>query len=91
MGKLQDKLKEILDFKWRDEDKKTMIGMMENAIYYRRLIPKTIEKDIIKCIDICLQERRDLDYFRANCTCKHQKTSLNGDYKTVVDDDTNKS
>lgn len=64
MGSLQDKLDEILSLSWDEEDKKVMVGLMKNAIYYRRLIPKNLEKDIIKCIDICIREKQDLDNFR---------------------------
>lgn len=77
MGDLQDKLDEILNLQWEEDDKIIMINIMKNAIYYKRLIPKTFEKDIIKCIDVCLKEKRDLDALRVRCTCIHPSPHTN--------------
>lgn len=73
MGKklLQAKQDEILKLSWEDGDKKMLAEMMSNAIYYHRLIPKAMEADIIKCIDLCIREKLSLDEFREKCTCSH--------------------
>ena len=71
MGKklLQAKLDEILLLSFSDEDRKMMTEMMTNMLYYHRLIPKSMEVDIVKCIDLCIREKLSLDNFRASCSC----------------------
>ena len=80
MGKklLQAKQDEILKLSWEDGDKKMLSEMMSNAIYYHRLIPKSMINDVIQCIDLCIREKLSLDKFREKCTCSH----LEGDDET---------
>ena len=62
--KLQEVLKkvEFLDFK--EEDKILIKEMIEGMLYYHRLIPKSLEIQVIKCIDICISEKEELDNLR---------------------------
>lgn len=66
MDKLQDKLNEILSLNWSEEDKNTLSKIMESIIYYKRLIPSKFEHEVLACINICIREKRELDFIKKN-------------------------
>lgn len=69
MTSLSDKLSEILSLDLDEEEKKILQRMIENLLYYKRIIPRSIEKDLHLCIDIMLKEKKILDKYKAKCTC----------------------
>ncbi len=64
MSDLKAKLKEIIELDWQEEDKAKFEEMIKNVMYYRLFLSKTLEQDIINCLDICIKEKRELDDLR---------------------------
>ena len=64
MSDLKAKLKEIIELDWQEEDKAKFEEMIKNVMYYRLFLSKTLEKDIINCLNICIKEKRELDDLR---------------------------
>ena len=49
----------------REEDRRFLKEMIKGVLYYKRIIPKSLESLIVRCIDICVAEKIELDYLRA--------------------------
>lgn len=64
MSKLNEKLKEILALDWKEEDKAKFELMMKNVMYYKLFLTKALEQDIIYCLDLCINEKKELDEIR---------------------------
>ena len=64
MSDLKAKLKEIIELDWQEEDKAKFEEMIKNVMYYRLFLSKTLEQDIINCLNICIKEKRELDDLR---------------------------
>jgi hypothetical protein len=82
MGVLEDKLDEIKKLKWSEEDEKVMIKVMKNAIFYRRLLSKTFETDLIKCVDICIREKKLLESFMYSLKSSDKDVSNDESHET---------
>lgn len=59
MSKLNEKLKEILALDWKEEDKAKFELMMKNVMYYKLFLTKALEQDIIYCLDLCINEKKN--------------------------------
>lgn len=67
MSDLKSKLKEIMELEWQDDDKNKLETLIKNVMYYKFLLSKALEQDIINCLDICIKEKRELDEIRKFC------------------------
>lgn len=71
---MKEKLDDILLLDWDEEDKNCLLKIVEGIIYFKRLIPKSFEKEIVKCLDICIREKKQLDKLRLECSCLKKET-----------------
>ncbi len=67
MSNLKEKLKEIIELEWQQDDKEKLEIMIKNVLYYKVFLSKTLEQDIINCLDICIREKKELDEIRKLC------------------------
>lgn len=59
MSNLKEKLKEIIELEWQQDDKEKLEIMIKNVLYYKVFLSKTLEQDIINCLDICIREKKN--------------------------------
>lgn len=60
-SELQKKLDEVLLLDWPDEDKSVLTEVLRGVLFFKRVISKTFEKQVIKCIDICISVKKELE------------------------------
>ena len=46
---------------------------MENIIYYKKLIPKSLKQDIMNALQMCNVLKTELEIYRAKCNCLASK------------------
>ena len=61
---LEEKLQEVLSLNWSLEDKEVLYEALKSIISFKRFIPNAVINQILKCIDICIREKRELDALR---------------------------
>lgn len=71
---MKEQMNDILLLNWDEEDKNCLIKIVEGIVYFKRLIPKSFEKEITKCLDICIREKKELDKMRLECECLKKQT-----------------
>lgn len=70
----EQELEALLEKKWSDEERKLISGLMENVIYYKKLIPKSLKQDILNALQICNVLKNELEIYREKCKCLLEKT-----------------
>lgn len=68
MSNLKEKLKEIIELEWQEDDKNKLEMMIKNVMYYKVFLSKALEQDIVNCLDICIREKKELDKLRTFST-----------------------
>lgn len=60
----EEEMKKLLEKDW-EEDEYTLINrLMENLVYYKRLMPKTLKSDIIAALEMCNKLKMELEVLR---------------------------
>ena len=60
----EEEMKRLLEKDW-EEDEYTLINrLMENLVYYKRLVPKTLKSDIIAALEMCNRLKMELEVLR---------------------------
>jgi hypothetical protein len=60
-AKLEEAIIQINDLELSDEDRNTLVDMLRGIMYISFFIPKKIEEQAFKCIDICIREKKKLE------------------------------
>lgn len=60
----EEEMKKLLEKNW-EEDEKTLINrLLENLVYYKRLMPKALKLDIIAALELCNKLKVELEDLR---------------------------
>jgi hypothetical protein len=60
----EEEMKVLLDKDWEEDEYKLISRLMENLVYYKRLMPKTLKSDIIEALELCNKLKVELDVLR---------------------------
>jgi len=63
-----DHAKLLLDHNWSDDERVLFKKMIDNLIFYRKLIPKAMKTDIITLLEISNKIKKEYDELKT-CTC----------------------
>lgn len=69
----EQELDNLLQKNWSDEEKRLITLLMENVIYYKKLIPKSLKQDIMNALQMCNVLKTELEIYRAKCNCLASK------------------
>lgn len=58
---LKEKLDQVLELQWDDEEKKVLVEVLDSIYYFRRFISKKFEEQVVKSIDICIKYKKIVD------------------------------
>lgn len=61
MSQITDKINELLQKEWTEEDKKIITDLLSNIKYYKKFIPKTVIEDICRAIELCIKLKTERD------------------------------
>jgi len=65
----EQELDNLLQKNWSDEERRLISLLMENVIYYKKLIPKSLKQDIMNALQMCNVLKTELEIYRAKCNC----------------------
>lgn len=65
----EQELDNLLQKNWSDEERRLIGLLMENVIYYKKLIPKSLKQDILNALQMCNVLKTELEIYRAKCNC----------------------
>jgi hypothetical protein len=69
----EQELDNLLQKNWSDEERRLITLLMENVIYYKKLIPKSLKQDIMNALQMCNVLKTELEIYRAKCNCLASK------------------
>lgn len=69
----EQELDNLLQKNWSDEDRRLISLLMDNVIYYKKLIPKSLKQDIMNALQMCNVLKTELEIYRAKCNCLESK------------------
>jgi len=69
----EQELDNLLQKNWSDEERRLISLLMENVIYYKKLIPKSLKQDIMNALQMCNVLKTELEIYRAKCNCLESK------------------
>jgi hypothetical protein len=69
----EQELDNLLQKNWSDEERRLISLLMENIIYYKKLIPKSLKQDIMNALQMCNVLKTELEIYRAKCNCLASK------------------
>lgn len=73
----EQELDNLLQKNWSDEERRFISLLMENVIYYKKLIPKNLKQDIMNALQMCNVLKTELEIYRAKCKCLESKNVSN--------------
>lgn len=66
----EEELKLLLEKKWEDEERELINKLMSNLSYYKKLLPKSLRKDITDALQMCNVLKMELEKYRELCKCQ---------------------
>jgi hypothetical protein len=69
----EQELDNLLQKNWSDEERRLISLLMDNVIYYKKLIPKSLKQDIMNALQMCNVLKTELEIYRAKCNCLESK------------------
>jgi hypothetical protein len=57
----EDEMKKLLDKKWEEDEHKLISRLLENLVYYKRLMSKSLKTDIILVLELCNKLKTELE------------------------------
>jgi len=61
---IKDEFKRLLDKDWTIEQKTLITNIMQSVIYYRKLLPRSLETNIIDALKLCNTLKDELEELR---------------------------
>ncbi len=66
----EEELQLLLEKKWEEEERVMLNKLIDNLMYYKKLLPKSLKKDITDALQMCNLLKLELDKYRELCKCK---------------------
>lgn len=57
----EDEMKKLLDKKWDEEDHKLISRLLDNLVYYKRIMSKSLKTDIMSVLELCNKLKVELE------------------------------
>ena len=57
----EDEMKKLLDKQWEEDEHKLISRLLENLVYYKRLMSKSLKTDIILVLELCNKLKTELE------------------------------
>lgn len=67
----EQELQLLLEKQWGTEERELLDKLVGNLLYYKKLIPKALKKDIMDALQMCNQLKLELEKYRAICKCNN--------------------
>lgn len=65
----EEELQNLLKKRWSDEERRLITSLTDNAIYYKKLIPKSFKQDILDALQMCNVLKNELEIYKEKCKC----------------------
>lgn len=60
----EEEMKKLLEKDWDEDESKLITRLLENLVYYKRLMPKALKLDIISALELCNKLKVELEDLR---------------------------
>ena len=70
----EDELDKLLEHHWEDEEVEQIKKVMENLLYYKKLMTKSMKTELTITLNMCNKLKTDLDNLKEHvkmCTCNN--------------------
>lgn len=57
----EDEMKKLLDKKWDEEDYKLISRLLDNLVYYKRIMSKSMKTDLMSMLELCNKLKTELE------------------------------
>jgi len=61
----EQELENLLQKNWSDEERALIVRLMDNVMYYKKLIPKSLKHDIFEALKMCNVLKMELEMYRS--------------------------
>ena len=82
----EEELENLLKKNWSDEEKRLITALTENAIYYRKFIPKSFKQDILNALQICNTLKTELEIYKEQCKCIASEKQSNENQESEINE-----
>lgn len=65
---MEQECDQLLQKNWTEEQKSLIKRILENVLYYKKILPKTLKNDIISALKMCNELKDELDELKNKCT-----------------------
>jgi hypothetical protein len=60
----EQELENLLQKNWSDEERALIVRLMDNVMYYKKLIPKSLKHDIFEALKMCNILKMELEMYK---------------------------
>ena len=68
----EEELENLLKKNWSDDERALIVRLMDNVMYYRKLIPKSLKHDIFEALKMCNVLKVELEMYRSKETIEKE-------------------
>lgn len=58
---IEEEVGKLLEKTWLDEERDLIKRIMDSMLYYKRIIPKSLKKDIVDALQMCNRLKEKID------------------------------
>lgn len=70
----EEALESLLEKQWGTEERVLLNKLVSNLLYYKKLIPKALKKDIMDALQMCNELKLELEKYRETCKCNQTES-----------------
>jgi hypothetical protein len=71
----EKQLESLLEKKWDNDQRDLIKRLLDNLMYYKKLLPKSLKQDIFLALEMCNTLKTELEIYRELCKCACQEES----------------
>lgn len=65
----EKQLESLLEKKWDDDQRDLIKRLLDNLMYYKKLLPKSLKQDVFLALEMCNILKKELEIYRDVCKC----------------------
>jgi hypothetical protein len=75
----EEELNILLNSKWTEEEKSIISRLTDNLMYYKKLVPSSLKKDIFITLQLCNKLKTEFEEYKDMKVCSCHGLKINQD------------